>query len=147
MAGEFSGTYAHALDPKGRLIVPSLLRTALGDNFTIALNSSIDALALYPKVKWDAISATLAKIRETDNEAMDYLRFVMAHTELNASMDLQGRVLIASHLREAVGIGKNLVLVGMLDFIEVWDAEAYQQRMAKTRAGFAQLMQKVNTTY
>ena len=60
----FAGTFSHSLDGKGRVIIPAGFRDLLGSGFTIALNSSIDALALYPQEKWDAVNEQLARVRQ-----------------------------------------------------------------------------------
>ena len=54
-ASEFSGNYAHNIDPKGRVTIPSAYREALGDTFTIGLNNEFNAIALYPVEKWEEI--------------------------------------------------------------------------------------------
>ena len=65
MTRVFAGTYSHSLDGKGRVIIPAGFRDLLGSGFTIALNSSIDALALYPQEKWDAVNEQLSRVRDT----------------------------------------------------------------------------------
>ena len=36
---EFSGTYSHNIDPKGRVTIPSAYREALGERFTLGVNN------------------------------------------------------------------------------------------------------------
>ena len=52
---EFSGNYAHTIDPKGRVTIPSAYREALGESFTIGLNNEFNAIALYPVQKWEDV--------------------------------------------------------------------------------------------
>ena len=49
----FSGSFDHSLDGKGRVIIPSSFREALGDDFTITINPDKTAVAIYPKAMWD----------------------------------------------------------------------------------------------
>ena len=62
----FSGSFDHSLDGKGRVIVPSSFREALGDDFTITINPTKTAVAIYPKEKWDRQLERLAQINPLD---------------------------------------------------------------------------------
>ena len=42
-------------------------------------------------------------------------------------MDKQGRVLVPSVLREIAGLNKEVVLVGVLNRIEIWSKERWQE--------------------
>ena len=43
---EFSGHYAHNIDPKGRVTIPAAYREGLGSGFTLGMNNDLTALAL-----------------------------------------------------------------------------------------------------
>ena len=63
MAGtEFSGNYAHNIDPKGRATIPAAFRDALGVGFTIGMNNEFNAIALYPADRWRELSEQLDKL-------------------------------------------------------------------------------------
>lgn len=143
----FAGTFSHSLDGKGRVIIPAGFRDLLGSGFTIALNSSIDALALYPQEKWDAVNEQLARVRDTDDEGMAYVRYIMANAQTDMDMDAQGRVLVPTNLREAAGITRDLTFVGMRDHIELWDSAAFAEKARIARENFAALRRHVNETY
>ena len=48
----FRGAYVHGLDAKGRMIVPSAFRPALGDKFYICMTPDLRAIAIYPAQEW-----------------------------------------------------------------------------------------------
>ena len=147
MAGVFAGTFSHSLDSKGRVIIPANFREKLGTGFTIALNSSSDALAVYPLEKWEAKSELLSRVRDTDDEGMDYVRYIMANAVIDMEMDAQGRVLVPLPLREAVGLSRDLAFVGMLDHVEIWDAAAYAEKARLLRENALNSRRHVDTTY
>lgn len=147
MASVFSGTFSHSLDQKGRAIIPASFREKLGTGFTIALNNSIDALAVYPMSKWEEVNEQLGRVKDTDDEGMDYLRYMMANAQTDMEMDAQGRVLLPQPLREAVGLTKDLTFVGVRTHVEIWDSAAYLEKMNRAKERFPQLRRHVNDTY
>ena len=62
----FSGSFDHSLDGKGRVIIPSSFREALGDDFTITINPDKTAVAIYPKAIWDQQLERLSRIDPMD---------------------------------------------------------------------------------
>lgn len=147
MAGVFAGTYAHSLDAKGRVIIPSGFRDKLGSGFTVTINSSVDALVFYPAEKWRSVYEQLMSVRDTDEMGMDYKRYLVANAQTDIDMDAQGRVLIPASLREAVGLSKEVTFVGMLDYAELWDTAALGEKTRKTRENFAAHRKHMNDTY
>lgn len=147
MAGVFTGTFAHSLDAKGRVIIPSGYRDKLGTGFTITINSSIEALVIYPAKKWESVYEQLISVRDTDDMGVDYKRYLVANAQTDIDLDAQGRVLIPANLREAVGLTKDVTFVGMLDHAELWDTAALNEKTRKVRENFSVHRQHVNDTY
>ena len=56
---------------------------------------------------------------------MQYMRFVMSVSFPDNTMDAQGRILIPTKLRNAIGLTKDIVFVGVNNYIEIWNADAY----------------------
>ena len=54
MKGPLIGTYFHNVDEKGRLAVPSKMRTELGDPFYITCLTS-DCLCIYSEDEWQEV--------------------------------------------------------------------------------------------
>lgn len=147
MAGVFTGTYAHSLDAKGRVIIPANYRDKLGSGFTITINSSIDALVIYPAQKWESVYEQLISVRDTDDMGTDYKRYLVANAQTDVDMDAQGRVLIPAHLREAVGLSRDVTFVGMLDHAELWDTTVLAEKTRRVRENFAAHRRHVDDIY
>lgn len=147
MARGFAGTYSHSLDAKGRVIIPAGFREKLGTGFTITINAAITALTIYPLEKWESIYEQLIAVDETDDEGTDYKRFLVANAQTDLEMDAQGRILIPAHLRELVGLTKDVTFAGMLDRVELWDTAAFTEKQSRTRADFAEKRKHMNQTY
>ena len=120
----FAGSEEHALDGKGRLIVPARFRERLGSPFVITIAQPEPCLALYPSATWAQFCSSLEAAPSKDGRYRSIVRHLFAHTEEGAC-DSQGRVLIPPRLREYAGIDRQVVSVGVLARIEIWAAERY----------------------
>ena len=147
MSSLFAGTYMHSLDIKGRATIPAGFRDHLASGFTIALNSSIDALAIYPPSKWEEVNEQLSKVRNTDDDGMDYLRLIMSNAQPDSLMDAQGRILLPANLRDFAGISRDITFIGLRDHIEVWDSVTFEEKARRTRENFTALRRHVNEVY
>jgi len=120
----FTGSVEHALDDKGRLIVPARFRERLGAGFVITLALPDPCLALYPSVTWSAFCANLEEAPRKDERFRRLVRHLFANTE-EVACDAQGRLLIPSALRTYAGIEHNVRSLGALTRVEIWAAERY----------------------
>jgi MraZ protein len=122
----FAGSEQHALDSKGRLIVPARFRDRLGERFVLTIGQPDPCLYLYPAVTWVEYCRRLEAPapKEGRQNRRQILRYIFAHTE-EVSCDNQGRVVVPAPLRSYAGIERDVVSVGMLTRIEIWAKERY----------------------
>ncbi len=120
----FMGEYSHSIDAKGRLIIPSKLREQLGESFVVT--KGLDGcLFIYTNEEWENIEAKFREVPLTTKDARKFSRFFFAGAS-QLDVDKQGRILVPSLLREFAGLKKEVVLVGVLDRVEVWDKEKWE---------------------
>ncbi len=120
----FMGEYSHTVDPKGRLIIPAKLRESLGDSFVIT--KGLDGcLFIYTNEEWKKIEEKFREIPLTTKDARKFSRFFFAGA-CQTELDKQGRTNIPQTLREFAGLEKDVVLVGVLDRVEIWDKDRWQ---------------------
>ncbi len=121
----FKGEYSHSVDAKGRIIMPAKFREILGDMFVVT--KGLDGcLFVYPNDEWENIENKFREIPLTTKDARKFSRFFFAGAA-DCEVDKQGRVLIPSVLREFAGLNKEVVLVGVLNRIEIWSKERWQE--------------------
>ena len=119
----FMGEYNHTVDAKGRLIVPSKFREQLGDEFVVT--KGLDGcLFVYENTEWKILEEKLKKLPLTNANARKINRFFLAGAAL-CEVDKQGRILLPAVLREFAGIGKDAVMVGVGNRIEIWSKERF----------------------
>ncbi len=118
----FMGEYNHTIDTKGRIIIPSKFREALGDEFVVTLGLD-GCLFVYPNEEWMSFVAQLKSLPGS-KEARQMQRYFMAGAA-DCEVDKQGRILIPNKLREHAGLEKDIVFVGVLSKIEIWSKEKW----------------------
>lgn len=121
----FIGEYNHSIDAKGRLIVPSKFREALGDAFFVT--KGLDGcLSVYPTEEWKIFESKLRSLPITNKNARKFTRFFLAGAS-ECEIDKQGRILIPAPLREYAGLVKDAVLVGVSSRIEIWSRDKWAE--------------------
>ena len=121
----FMGEYNHTIDAKGRLIIPSKFRELLGEEFV--LTKGLDGcLSIYPMDEWKAFEEKLRALPLTNKNARTFTRFFVAGAT-NCELDKQGRILLPPVLREYANLTKDVVLVGVLSRVEIWDKDRWQE--------------------
>ena len=121
----FIGKYYHNLDQKGRVIMPASLREVLTNKYSSGklylTNAPFDkALHLYPLEEWLKLEEKIRELPKSDEAVMYFLRRVIA-SALPCELDKQGRILIPYEHRQDAGINSEVVIVGQIDRIEIWD--------------------------
>lgn len=118
------GEYQHSIDAKGRVILPAKFREQIGDN-CIATKGLEKCLFVYPKEEWTIIENKLKQLPLAKAEARAFVRFFFSGAA-ELECDKQGRVLIPGNLRDYATLDKEIVIIGVLNRIEIWDKLAWE---------------------
>ncbi len=120
----FMGEYNHTIDAKGRIIIPSKFREALGDSFVVT--QGLDGcLFVYPNNEWESFLTKLNSLPGS-KEARQLQRYFLAGAT-ECEVDKQGRILIPTKLRTTAALDKDVVFIGVLTKIEIWSKERWDQ--------------------
>jgi len=120
---ELLGTHSYQLDPKGRVSLPARFREAFADGLWLAIGQD-GCLFCFPRAEWERRSEEVASSPLSDAEGRAYARLFFGSTD-EAKLDGQGRVTIPQRLRDQLGIGKDVVVLGVRDRMEIWDRDTY----------------------
>ncbi len=144
----FMGEYNHTVDTKGRLIIPSRFREALGDVFVVT--KGLDGcLFVYDPTEWNAFEERLKAMPISKKDNRMFVRHFLAGAA-EVEVDKQGRVLLPVKLREFAGITKDVVLVGAAGHIEIWSQERWtvmEENEAESMEDIAERMDDLGLSF
>ena len=118
----FLGQYAHTVDTKGRTFIPAKYRDELGDTVVVTRGTS-KCLTVYPMSEWEKYTAKIAELPQA--HAAKIRRFVFSNAS-DVPIDTQGRIGLVAGLREYAGIEKNVVILGLGSYIEIWAEDVWK---------------------
>ena len=119
--GQVTGQYQHSIDAKGRLFIPAKLREELGDTFYVTMGMD-GCLSVYSDASWAKFTEKFESLPYTKTKAMRALFANAAKCE----PDAQGRILIPAKLRAYAALEKDVVVIGVSNRAEIWNAERWQ---------------------
>ncbi len=135
------GEYKHNMDAKGRLAVPAKFRSDLsaGAIITRGLDRS---LFIFNKSEWEKVVEKLVALPLAQANSRAFVRLMLAGAS-DAPLDSQGRVLVPDYLREYAGLRKQVVVAGLYNRIEIWDAKTWSGYKSKTEAASDEIAEKL----
>jgi len=123
------GTYEHTIDDKNRLTLPAKFRESFAEG--IVVTRGLDGcLYAYRRPDWDRlVESRLATMDPFSPEGRRIQRFFFSGAA-EADLDKQGRVMIPPQLLQHAQLGREVVIAGMRDHLEIWDLEAWRAELA-----------------
>ena len=126
MAG-FVGRYEHSLDTKGRVILPAKFRPSF-DRGGFLTEHSEGCLALWTPSEFvrqmEAMQESAGLGRSERNRAR-----VWASSSAEVEIDRQGRMPIPGHLRTFAKLDSEVLVLGVIDRVELWDPTAWAEKV------------------
>lgn len=129
----FLGEYRHSIDAKGRLAVPTKYRKQL-EKGAVVTRGLDRCLTIYPTESWGVLAGKLASLPISKSNTRSFARFLLAGA-MDVELDKQGRIVIPEYLREFAGVSKSVVVAGIYDRLEVWDADAWERYRTSAEQG------------
>lgn len=143
----FQGNTNTSIDEKGRIIIPAKFRKHILPDANDILNVTLGrdkCIWLFPSNEWAKVLETVRNTNPyTDEEVLMRRQMFFYADEL--TIDSQHRILIPQQLKELVGIKKEILLLGQLERIELWDPETYDKYLKGSADSYEGVMQKVMT--
>lgn len=119
----FGGESRHTVDAKGRVFIPAKLRGEMGSTLILCILYD-KCIRAYRPAEWEEIENRFSTSQNTAMTASkSVLRRNVFRYKETVDLDSQGRILLPESLRKKVDITDNIVIVGVGNYIELWDPD------------------------
>jgi MraZ protein len=138
------GEYEHTLDDKNRLTLPAKFRTAFAGGVVVTRGMD-GCLYAYRREDWDSLVRTrLALLDPLSQQGRRMQRFFFSGAA-EVEPDRQGRVMIPAALIEHAGLGRELVVAGVRDHLEIWDRAAWRKELKEVEGSAEDVAERLAT--
>ena len=140
----FRGRSKHTLDEKGRLAIPARFRDTLKqkEESCLVVTNHLNCLWAFAKDDWRIIEEKAASLSLMDSAVNTYRRYFISGAQ--ECQVKAGRITIPPDLREIAGLEKEVVLVGELKLLEIWDKTRWDEEFKKAMASFPDASQALS---
>jgi len=140
MVEMLTGEYRNTIDEKGRILIPSKLRSALKEETTLIITRAVESCL------WIMLPDFFENIRRKimdgpgamfDSNLRLLQRRIIAPA-MECEIDKSGRLLIPPQLRDSIGllVKEESVLLGISTYLELWSVGAYEQFLSESEPSF-----------
>lgn len=137
----YFGTYTPKLDDKGRLFLPAKFRDRFAEGLVVTRGQE-HCLTVWSKPDFERFTAPLRHAPITNKTTRDYVRMLFSAASDDVP-DKQGRISIPPVLRTYASLSKEVMVIGAMDRLEIWDPESWQLYQAEKESEFADLSAEV----
>jgi len=126
------------------MAVPSKFRTDL-KNKVVVTRGLDKCLFVYPLKVWEELAGKLGTLPVGESATRSFIRLMLAGA-VDVEVDKQGRILIPDFLKNYAGLGKNVIVAGIYNRLEIWDEKKwkeYKQKAEKNTDEIAEQLGKL----
>lgn len=128
----FRGSFTLKIDDRNRIKIPSkymgILENQFGrDVYLTSVNG--DHILFYPLSIWEKIEQNIERYKFRSRKIEDFIRLT-SYWGTETEIDPRGRILIPPKLKEKAGILENVLIIGQIDYIAIWNCETYEDKYA-----------------
>lgn len=136
------GQYDVRVNEKQQVALPRKFRSVLGD--TLVVTKGFDGhLVIVAEKDWEDLVKGTEGILFTNRETRDVQRFFLGNATI-VELDTQGRFVLPEYLRTYAGILKDVVFVGLRNFVEVWDKNKWEEQQKNLSANISIMTESIS---
>jgi MraZ protein len=134
-----TGTHPRTLDDKKRLALPKRIREILGEPASLFVTPGPDqSLWVFTQAELERLAEKMDQSPSSNSEARVFRRLYFAQAE-QVDVDRNGRILVPDRLALFAGLRTEVVLLGVRDHLELWDAVKWQSFVERNAPRFDEI--------
>ena len=143
--GMFFGSYEYNVDEKGRVNIPPKFRNDIGDKLYL-IKGYEGCISLYKEQDFQRYIANIQNLPYEKAKVRQHAR-ILLQSVVELSIDKAGRVLIPTKTLKEYEIGRNVLVLGALDHLEIWDVEKWKSYKEENEKSFELDAEDLITNY
>jgi MraZ protein len=140
------GTYECKVDAKGRLMLPTALKKQLApeleSGFVLKRSMFEKCIEIYPMTEWNDKMSKVNRLNRFVRKNVEFIRLFTAGVKI-VELDVTGRLLIPKDLMGFGSIDNDIVLASAGTYVEIWDKDAYENKLSNPETDIATLAEEV----
>lgn len=141
----FKGRFTYSVDNKGRVALPAKLRksvsTTANESFII-LRGFERCLYIYPQDEWNKLEESIRGLTFSDAQHRFFSRTLLGWAT-DCQLDSQQRIMLSQEHLEYAGIKNEVLILGVLERIELWDPAIYLEYEKNQPATYETVVERV----
>lgn len=141
----FRGQFTYSVDAKGRVSIPARLRKHVSpeanDTFVMTQGTG-KCIDIYPLDQWLVFEKKLEELNPFDPRKAKFIRMILQHAAED-TLDSQSRILIPQKLLEYAKIEKEVIILGALKKIEVWNPKEFENYLKDSPETYEEIAAQV----
>lgn len=134
----FRGNFDYSLDAKNRLAIPPKFRAVFSEGLVL-MNWLDPCIAVFTPEGFESFTAAfLEGIHPLNPERADLSRRISGNS-WDRELDSAGRVTLNQQMMDHAGISRDVVVVGTVDYLEVWDRGRWEAAQPELEAAVARI--------
>jgi len=141
----FKGSYSYSVDSKGRINIPARLRKYVSpeanDTFVVTRGYE-QCLFVYPLDEWNKLEQSVRVLSPSDPKHRFFTRTLLQRA-MESQLDGQSRITIPKELLQFASIENEVLILGVLERIEVWNPKVYDDYLKAQAESYENVAQTV----
>ena len=138
-----TGEYRYSLDEKGRLMIPSRVRSEITGNILVLTRGVDRCLWMFTHEEWKKVVDNLLGSTSMFQEKARLIQRRIIAPAQEVEIDRSGRVIIPPTLREYAGLQKECIILGIQNYLELWDDATYLRYLEENEAQFKEAAEAI----
>ena len=125
----FLGEYSPNITSGNRIVLPKKHREQLADNAVVLSKGFEKCILIYDMGDWgERVGRQIDNLASEGLKKSNLERYIYT-SATEASVDLQGRLVIPADLKNYAGITEKTTVIGVGDHVEIWNSSAWKEHL------------------